>query len=67
MNNAALFAPITKFSSEVQDPETLSESIANAFRIAKTAKKGASFLSITVLITIHIIALFIYLSTKNTY
>jgi len=46
MNNAALFAPITKFSSEVQDPETLSESIANAFRIAKTAKKGASFLSI---------------------
>ena len=46
MNNAALFAPITKFSSEVQDPETLSESIANAFRIAKTAKKGAIFLSI---------------------
>lgn len=46
MNNAALFAPITKYSSEIQDPETLSENIANAFRIAKTAKKGASFLSI---------------------
>lgn len=46
MDNAALFAPITKYSSEIQDPENLSESIANAFRIAKTAKKGASFLSI---------------------
>lgn len=46
MDNAALFAPITKYSSEIQDPENLSGSIANAFRIAKTAKKGASFLSI---------------------
>ena len=46
VDNAALFAPITKYSSEIQDPETLSENIANAFRIAKTAKKGASFLSI---------------------
>lgn len=46
MDNAALFAPITKYSSEIQDPENLSESIANAYRIAKTAKKGASFLSI---------------------
>lgn len=46
MNNAALFSPITKYSTEVQDPETLSENIANAYRIAKTAKKGASFLSI---------------------
>ena len=46
MDNAALFAPITKYSSEIQDSETLSENIANAYRIAKTAKKGASFLSI---------------------
>ncbi|MBO1307341.1 acetolactate synthase AlsS [Enterococcus sp. 669A] len=46
MNNAALFSPITKYSSEIQDPETISENIANAYRIAKTAKKGASFLSI---------------------
>ena len=37
MDNAALFAPITKYSSEIQDPETLSENIANAFRIAKTS------------------------------
>ncbi|MBV7389654.1 MULTISPECIES: acetolactate synthase AlsS [Enterococcus] len=46
MDNAALFEPITKYSTEIQDPETLSEIIANGYRIAKTAKKGASFLSI---------------------
>nr|WP_242704676.1 acetolactate synthase AlsS [Enterococcus sp. 665A] len=46
MNNAALFSPITKFSTEIQDPETISENIANAYRMAKTAKMGASFLSI---------------------
>lgn len=46
MKNTELFAPITKYSSEIQDPEMLSENIANAYRIAKTAKKGASFLSI---------------------
>ena len=39
MNNAALFSPITKFSTEIQDPETLSENIANAYRIAKQRKK----------------------------
>ncbi|WP_374286945.1 acetolactate synthase AlsS [Lactococcus sp.] len=46
MNNAALFAPITKYSAEVQAPETLSESVANAWRLAKSGKHGASFLSI---------------------
>ena len=46
MDNAALFAPITKYSTEVQDPETLSEIIANAYRIAKASKKGGSFISI---------------------
>ncbi|KAF1297501.1 acetolactate synthase [Enterococcus sp. JM4C] len=46
MNNAALFAPITKYSVEVQDPENLSEIFANAYRIAKASKKGASFISI---------------------
>ncbi|WP_438761841.1 acetolactate synthase AlsS [Enterococcus sp. AZ194] len=46
MNNAALFAPITKYSVEVQDPENLSEIIANAYRTAKASKKGASFISI---------------------
>ncbi len=46
MNNAALMAPITKYSAEVQDAGTLSETIANAYRLAKSGKAGASFLSI---------------------
>jgi acetolactate synthase-1/2/3 large subunit len=46
MNNVALFEPITKYSAEVQDPETLSEILANAYRIAKAGKSGASFISV---------------------
>lgn len=46
MDNAALFEPITKYSAEVQEPETLSEIITNAYRLAKSGKKGASFISI---------------------
>ena len=46
MDNAALFKPITKYSAEIQDPETISEVIANAYRNARTNKKGASFISI---------------------
>lgn len=46
MDNAALFQPITKYSAEIQDPETISEMIANAYRMAKSSKKGASFISI---------------------
>ncbi|HBL3245163.1 TPA: acetolactate synthase AlsS [Enterococcus faecium] len=46
MDNTALFQPITKYSAEIQDPETISEVIANAYRMAKSSKKGASFISI---------------------
>ncbi|MBK0995690.1 acetolactate synthase AlsS [Enterococcus faecium] len=46
MDNAALFQPITEYSAEIQDPETISEVIANAYRMAKSSKKGASFISI---------------------
>lgn len=46
MDNAALFQPITKYSAEIQDPETISEVIANAYRMANSSKKGASFISI---------------------
>ena len=46
MDNAALFQPITKYSAEIQDPETISEVIANAYRMAKSSKKGARFISI---------------------
>lgn len=46
MNNAALFKPITKYSAEVQEPENISEVIANAYQEATAAKQGASFVSI---------------------
>ncbi|WP_273450475.1 acetolactate synthase AlsS [Streptococcus ferus] len=46
MDNVAMLKPITKYAAEVHDPDTLSENIANAYRIAKSGKPGASFLSI---------------------
>ncbi|HGD6217552.1 TPA: acetolactate synthase AlsS [Streptococcus agalactiae] len=46
MNNVAMLEPITKYSAEVHDPNTLSESVANAYRLAKSGKPGASFISI---------------------
>lgn len=46
MNNVAMLEPITKYSAEVHDPDTLSETIANAYRLAKEGKPGASFISI---------------------
>lgn len=46
MNNVAMLEPITKYSAEVHDPNTLSETVANAYRLAKSGKTGASFISI---------------------
>lgn len=46
MANAALMAPITKYSAEIQDPENTSEVLANAYRAALSAKQGASFVSV---------------------
>lgn len=46
MRNADLFAPITKFSAEVQDPDNVSEIMANAYQAAETGKQGASFVSV---------------------
>ncbi|HGD2639157.1 TPA: acetolactate synthase AlsS [Streptococcus agalactiae] len=46
MNNVAMLEPITKYSAEVHDPNTLSETVANAYRLAKSGKPGASFISI---------------------
>ncbi len=45
-NSVALFTPITNFSSEVQDPNNISEILANAFAAANGAKKGAAFVSL---------------------
>ena len=46
MNNTALMEPITKYSAEVQEPENISEVVANAYREATAAKQGASFVSV---------------------
>ena len=46
MRNADLFAPITKYAAEVQDPDNVSEIIANAYQAAESGKQGASFVSI---------------------
>lgn len=46
MDNAALFSPLTKYSVEVQEPDNLSEALANAYRAAQESKQGASFVSI---------------------
>lgn len=46
MANSSLFAPITKFSAEVQDPENISEVIANAYQEAEAGKQGAGFVSV---------------------
>ena len=46
MKNVAMIEPVTKYAVEVHDPNTLSETIANAYRVAKSGKRGASFVSI---------------------
>lgn len=61
MDNAALFAPITKFSKEVIHQDNISEIITNAFRSAESGTFGASFVSlpadiITLPVTVQAIA-----------
>ncbi|MGT2906318.1 acetolactate synthase AlsS [Streptococcus dentiloxodontae] len=46
MNNVAMLTPITKYAAEIHDANTISETLANAYRYAKSGKPGASFISI---------------------
>lgn len=46
MDNVALLAPVTKYAAEVQEPENISEVVANAYQEAEAAKQGASFVSV---------------------
>ncbi|HDF5929416.1 TPA: acetolactate synthase AlsS [Staphylococcus aureus] len=46
IDNAALLKYSSKYSEEVQDPESLSEVMTNAIHIATSGKNGASFISI---------------------
>jgi acetolactate synthase-1/2/3 large subunit len=44
MNAAALLEPVTRFTAEITDPETVPEAVANAFRAAVTQPRGAAAL-----------------------
>ena len=46
MDNAQMMVPASKYSQEILDPSTISETVANAYRIAKGGRAGSSFLSI---------------------
>lgn len=46
MDNAALFEPITKYSVEIEHPDSIPEAITNAFRSATSTNPGATFISL---------------------
>jgi acetolactate synthase-1/2/3 large subunit len=45
MDTVNLFRPITKFSAEIDSPDSVSEVVANAFRAAESGRPGAAFVS----------------------
>jgi acetolactate synthase I/II/III large subunit len=45
MDATSLFKPITKFSAEIDSPDSVSEVVANAFRAAESGRPGAAFIS----------------------
>lgn len=45
-SSVEIFRPITNYAAEVQDPENISEIMANAFEATQGAKRGAAFVSI---------------------
>jgi acetolactate synthase-1/2/3 large subunit len=45
MDTVRLFRPVTKFSAEIDSPDSISEVIANAFRAAESGRPGAAFIS----------------------
>jgi acetolactate synthase-1/2/3 large subunit len=47
LDSVSLFAPITKWSVEVEEPNTLSEILVNAFRIATAPRAGAVHISVS--------------------
>ena len=46
MDAVSLCRPVTKFSAEVDSPESTSEVLANAFRAAEMGRPGAAFVSL---------------------
>jgi acetolactate synthase-1/2/3 large subunit len=46
MDSASICKPVTKFSAEVDSPESTAEVLTNAFRTAETGRPGAAFVSL---------------------
>jgi acetolactate synthase-1/2/3 large subunit len=46
MDSVGLCKPVTKFSAEVDSPESTAEILSNAFRAAETGRPGAAFVSL---------------------
>ncbi|WP_367026954.1 acetolactate synthase AlsS [Methylococcus sp. ANG] len=46
LDSVGLFAPITKWSVEVEEPNTVSEILVNAFRVAQAPRCGAVHVSV---------------------
>ncbi len=46
MDSVNLMKPITKYSAEVDSPESVSEVVASAFRSAESDRPGAAFVSL---------------------
>src|ERR1700752_4256529 len=46
MDSVSLCKPVTKFSAEVDSPESTAEVLTNAFRTAETGRPGAAFVSL---------------------
>lgn len=48
LDGVGLCKPVTKFSAEVDSPESISETLTNAFRTAESDRPGAAFVSLPV-------------------
>ncbi|HTF62941.1 MAG TPA: acetolactate synthase AlsS [Edaphobacter sp.] len=46
MDSVSLCRPVTKYSAEVDSPESVSEILTNAFRTAESGRPGAAFVSL---------------------
>jgi acetolactate synthase I/II/III large subunit len=46
MDSVSICKPVTKFSAEVDSPESTAEVLTNAFRSAETGRPGAAFVSL---------------------
>ena len=45
MDQVALLRPVTKFSAEIESPDSINEVVANAFQIAESGRPGAAYIN----------------------